>query len=294
MPYPYPLVFSTLGTPDWSLARAAEEAVADGYAGLEIRILDGEVISPHLPAERRAAIRSLLNRHGLVIAGIGASTRFSSPNADDRAQQLADLRAYVTLANDLEAPIVRTFGGGASEGQTMAEVIDLVANSLAEAAPDAERHGVTICLETHDAFCRGEEVAGVLRQVDSPYIKAIWDVHHPYRMGEAVEDTWNFIGARLAHVHIKDAQRREDVCPPLTPSAGHLAAGELSWELKLMGEGEVPCREIIHLIASKGYDGYLCAEWEKKWHPAIEEPEIALPQHARVLRQWMAEEVLSL
>ena len=277
MPYPYPLVFSTLGSPGWSLERAAEQAVADGYAGLEVRILDGQVISPHLPAERRAAIRSLLKQHGLVVAGIGASTRFSSPDADDRAKHLDDLRAYLALASDLEVPIVRTFGGGPSEGQTMADVIGLVAASLAEAAPDAERHGVTICLETHDAFCRGQEVAGVLGQVDSPYVKAVWDVHHPYRMDEAVEDTWNFIGDRLAHVHMKDALRREDG----------------SWELKLMGEGEVPCREIIHLLASKGYDGYLCAEWEKAWHPEIEEPEIALPQHARVLRQWMAEEVFS-
>ena len=273
MPYPYPLVFSTLGSPGWSLERAAEQAVADGYAGLEVRILDGQVISPHLPAERRAAIRSLMKEHGLVIAGIGASTRFSSPDADDRAKHLADLRAYLALASDLEVPIVRTFGGGPSEDQTMDDVIDLVAASLAEAAPDAERHGVTICLETHDAFCRGQEVAGVLDQVDSPWVKAVWDVHHPFRMGESTEDTWNYIGARLAHIHMKDALRREDG----------------SWQLKLMGEGEVPCREILHLLAAKGYDGYICAEWEKAWHPEVEEPEIAIPQHAQVLRQWMAE-----
>ena len=274
MVFPYPLVFSTLGTPDWTLERAAEQAAADGYAGLEIRILDGEVISPRLSAERRAAIRRLLRERGLVIAGIGASTRFSSADAQERAQQLADLRAYLELANDLEAPLVRSFGGGPSAGQTMAEVIDLVAAGLAEAAPDAERHGVAICLETHDAFSRGEEVAAALRQVDSPRVRAVWDVHHPYRMGESIEDTWNFIGARLAHVHIKDARRRADG----------------GWELKLMGEGEVPCREIIRLLASQGYDGYLCAEWEKKWHPDIEEPETALPQHARALRQWMAED----
>ena len=106
MPYPYPLVFSTLGSPGWSLERAAEQAVADGYAGLEVRILDGQVIPTDLPAERRAAIRSLMKQHGLVIAGIGASTRFSSPDADDRAQHLADLRAYLALASDLEVPIV--------------------------------------------------------------------------------------------------------------------------------------------------------------------------------------------
>ena len=105
MPYPFPLVFSTLGSPGWSLERAAEQAVADGYAGLEVRILDGQIIAPDLPPERRAAIRSLMKQHGLVIAGIGASTRFSSPDADDRAKHLADLRSYLALASDLEVPI---------------------------------------------------------------------------------------------------------------------------------------------------------------------------------------------
>ena len=49
----------------------------------------------------------------------------------------------------------------------------------------------------------------------------------------------------------------------------------------------MPNREIVELLLEKGYNGYLSAEWEKKWHPSIEEPEIALPQHARVLREWM-------
>lgn len=273
MSLPYPLVFSTLGTPDWSLERAIAQAVADGYAGLEVRILDGQVIPPDLPKARRGEIRRLLQQHERIIAGIGASTRFSSPDPDERAKHLADLQSYLALANDLNVPIVRTFGGNQTANQTMQEVIDHVANSLAEVMPAAERHGVTVCLETHDAFCRGEEVAAVLQQVDSPHLKAIWDVHHPYRMGESIEDTWKFIGERLAHVHVKDARPREDG----------------SWQLVLLGEGQVPCREIIHLLAAKGYQGYLCAEWEKKWHPEIQEPDIALPQHAQALRHWMAE-----
>ena len=237
MPYPYPLVFSTLGTPDWSLKRCAEQAVADGYAGLEVRILDGQVISPHLPAERRAAIRSLLKRHGLVIAGIGASTRFSSPDAEDRAQHLADLRAYLALANDLEAPIVRTFGGGPSEGQTMAEVIDLVADSLAEAAPDAEREGVTICLETHDAFCRGEEVAGGAAPGGFAVCQGGLGRASPLPDGGVSRGIPGTSSARgWPTWHMKDAQRRADG----------------SWELKLMGEGEVPCRKILDLIAARG------------------------------------------
>jgi hypothetical protein len=29
-------------------------------------------------------------------------------------------------------------------------------------------------------------------------------------------------------------------------------------------------------------------EWEKKWHPDLAEPEVALPQHADLLREYLA------
>jgi len=48
-------------------------------------------------------------------------------------------------------------------------------------------------------------------------------------------------------------------------------------------------REMLRALASRGYQGYLSVEWEKKWHPEIPEPEVALPQHARVLRAYLQE-----
>lgn len=267
----FPLVYSTLGCPDWSLERAVEQAVADGYAGMEVRVLDGQIIPSDMPASRRAEIRSLMQANGLVIAGIGASTRFSSPDPDERRKNQEELRRYLELANDLESPMVRTFGGAVAEGQTIEQTIDWLADGLAGVMETAKQQGVTVVLETHDAFCRGQEVAATLAKVEHPNLKAVWDTHHPYRMGESVADTWKYIGHRLAHVHIKDARRKPD--------------GD--WQLVLLGEGEVPNREVIDLLIEKGYQGYLSAEWEKKWHPEIEEPEVALPQHARVLRAWM-------
>ena len=271
MPNQLPLVYSTLGCPDWSLERMIEQAVADGYAGLEIRVLDGQIIPSDMPAQRRKEIRDLMRQNGLVIAGLGASTRFSSPDPAERRKNQEELRRYLELANDLESPMVRTFGGGVAEGHTIEQTIDWLAEGLAGVMETAVAQGVTVLLETHDAFCRGQEVAATLAKVEHPNLKAVWDTHHPYRMGESVADTWKYLGHRLAHVHIKDARRRPD--------------GE--WDLVLLGEGEVPNREVVELLLAKGYSGYLSAEWEKKWHPSIEEPEIALPQHARVLREWM-------
>jgi sugar phosphate isomerase/epimerase len=54
----------------------------------------------------------------------------------------------------------------------------------------------------------------------------------------------------------------------------------------LLGHGEVPVREMLALLAGGGYQGWVSVEWEKRWHPEIEEPQVALPQHLAVLRAW--------
>ena len=146
-----PLIFSTLGCPDWSLERAVEEAVADGYVGLEVRVLDGQIIPADMPAPRRAEIRRLMQQHNLVIAGIGASTRFSSPDPVERHKNQDELRRYLELANDLESPMLRTFGGGVAEGHTIEETIDWLAAGLAGVMETAETQGVTVVLENHDS-----------------------------------------------------------------------------------------------------------------------------------------------
>jgi sugar phosphate isomerase/epimerase len=269
----YPLAWSTLGCPSWTFERAVEQAAAHGYRALEVRLLDGEIIPSTLPAGRRRTIKQVMQQHQIEIIALGLSVRFSSPNSAERQGQVEELRKYLKLASDLGAPYVRIFGGNVQEGHTMDETINWVAESVARAVPLAEAHGVTVLLETHDAFCRGAEVARVLQQVVHPRLQAVWDVHHPFRMGESPEETWRLIGARTAHIHLKDARRKADG----------------SWQLVLMGQGEVPCRAIVELLHRQGYRGYISAEWEKKWHPEIEEPEVAMPQHAQVLRQWFGE-----
>jgi sugar phosphate isomerase/epimerase len=268
----FPLAFSTLGCPDWTLEQAAAQAAQHGYQALEVRLLNGEIIPADLSAAQRAEIKEILARHQMEIIGLGLSTRFAFADAAERQANLEQLHRYLELANDLQVPMVRTFGSPGQLDIAMDDAIQYVAEALNAAAPAAERHGVTVVLETHDAFCKGADVAKVLAQVPSDRIGAVWDVHHPFRMGEEIETTWRLLGPRVKHVHLKDARLRPDG----------------SWQLVLLGEGEVPCRAVVELLAREGYGGYIAAEWEKKWHPEIEGPEVALPQHANVLREWFA------
>ena len=39
----------------------------------------------------------------------------------------------------------------------------------------------------------------------------------------------------------------------------------------------MPLREVIETLRAMSYEGYISFEWEKYWHPEIEEPEVALP-----------------
>jgi hypothetical protein len=46
---------------------------------------------------------------------------------------------------------------------------------------------------------------------------------------------------------------------------------------------------MLGLLAAGGYNGWVSVEWEKHWHPDIEEPTVALPQHLKLLKEWMQE-----
>ena len=266
------LAVSTLGCPAWSVEQAAARAQEFGYEGVELRLLDGEVIPPDLPPGERRRVKQAFRAAGLPIVCVDTSARFTAREAEVRRKQQQDVRAYLQIANDWEAPLVRVFGGNLPEGVGESQGVEYLAESLSNLAPEAGRAGVTIALETHDAFSAGRLVAEVLRRVPSRNVAALWDTHHPYRMGETPEQTWDFVGERLVHTHVKDARRK--------PDGG--------WQLVLLGEGEVPVKDAMAVWAQHGYDGYVCVEWEKKWHPEIEEPEVAFPHHLRVLRGYLA------
>jgi sugar phosphate isomerase/epimerase len=42
--------------------------------------------------------------------------------------------------------------------------------------------------------------------------------------------------------------------------------------------------DVIAVLRAMGFAGYVSFEWEKYWHPEIEEPEIALADFAEATR----------
>lgn len=266
------LAFSNLACPAWSIERVADEARRLGYDAVELRLLGGEVIDPVRDRQEVIDAAATVRARASEVCAFDTSCRLNQADPGARAGQLAELRAWIELAHTVDVPILRVFGGPDEPGGTTEQANAGVAETLAQAAPEAEQAAVSIALETHDAFSSARRVADVLQRVPSPAIGALWDSHHPYRMGETAEEAGALLGPRLVHVHVKDARR---------------GPGD-AWELVPLGEGEVPVAAQLAVLERLGYAGYISVEWEKKWHPEIPEPETALPQHIAQLKKLMA------
>jgi|SRR6516162_1471408 len=267
-----PLAFSTLGCPAWEWQKILQFAESHGFAAIEIRGLMGSLDVPSRPeftADRIAQTKKEITAHGLKIASVSSSTELHEPDPAKREKELTDAKRFIDLASALGAPYVRVFGNnieGPREG-----VILRVAAGMHELAAYAGPRNVTVIIESHGDFTDSPTLKEVLTKADSPHAALLWDAHHTFASShEAPEYTVKELGPWIRHTHLKDS----------VPSGRDR-------HYVLTGQGDVPVKRQIQALRSIGYTGYYCFEWEKVWHPDLQDPEIAFADYARVVSGYL-------
>ena len=274
----YPIAFSTLGCPAWSWKTILEQADRLGYAALELRGVAGEMDLTKVPeltgAQRAGSMRDLAAL-GIAISDLGASAHMHEKDAAAREQQLDEGRRFIDLAQALGVKYVRMFGDKIPQGEPRDEAMKRVVEGFQVMAAYAKASGVTVLIESHGDFTHSKDLAEIITRVDSPRFALLWDAHHTFVAGnEQPADSYAKLGKWIRHTHLKDSRPAG-----ATPEDRRYV---------LLGTGEVPVKEQVRVLAAAGYKGYYCFEWEKKWHPEIEEPEIAFPQYAKVMGEYLA------
>ncbi len=257
------LAFSTLGCPGAPLAEVVSLATRLGYDGIELRAAADEPVDAELSKAQRRGARQLIGDAGLETVCVASYVRLTQALDEPSYDPVADAESAIELAADLGAPLLRVFGGGERPDD---DRIEVAGRALRDITTRAQGSGITVAIETHDAFCLGRDVARVL-SVNGDGAGALWDVAHPFRKGESPTETASFIGPQVSHVHVKDLRVPDDLTPvPL-------------------GTGVVPLDAILEELAGLRYGGWISVEWEKKWHPEIRGAEEELAHAIAVLRE---------
>jgi glucosamine-6-phosphate deaminase len=268
------LSFSTLGCPAFSLVDVIDAAGRHGYDGVELRFLEGDDAlwaRPELSGDGLLESRARLRDAGLAVSAVDTRSVFHHPEAAAREAAIDEARRSIELAARLGAPGIRVFGDRVQEGQTRETTRGFIADALARLGEAARPHGVEVWIESHGDFARGPDTLSVLGGATSG-VGVLWDPANAFEVGEEPGDGLAALGARVRHVHLKDVAR--DPAP-----------GGGGWVPRLPGQGTFGPERVLALLRARGYDRWVSFEWEKRWHPAIEEPEVALPHFTR----WAAE-----
>jgi sugar phosphate isomerase/epimerase len=261
--------FSTLACPNWTLAQVIDIAKAAAYDGIELRFLENEDSLWKLPAFHGGGLgqsRRRIADAGLTVCCVDTSCRFDSPEPRERERWIAEGQSMAEVAAGLGAPGIRVFGDRIQPGEDRPSTRAWIRECLARLEERIAASGVQVWLETHGDFSTPSEVKAILPH--SPASGIVWDPASAFlEHGERPFENGMILRDLIRHVHMKDLHKHPG-----------------GWEPVLTADGEFPIAEIRAVLDQLDYRGFLSFEWEKKWHPAIAAPEIAIPHFAEWFR----------
>ncbi len=260
--------FTTLGCPKWDLDTICQKGHEYGFDGVDFRGYLDELDVTKLPlfTTHGAETKQRLNDAGLVVSGISSSLKVCE--AERKQDNIEEAKRTIALAKTFDCENVRVFGGG-DLNQSSHEELAKIGLECMQAVLDLDgANDLHWLFETHDNWVTSANCTLLLNRIHNPAFGALWDLGHTARVGgETPEQTWAAVGPRVGYTHVKDAIY--DTSHPQAMSDG--------WRYVIPGRGQLPLREAINLLRQHGYDGWMMYELEKRWHPVLEEPEVAFP-----------------
>ena len=269
------LSFTTLGCPAWDLDTIITQAVKLGFDGVDFRGYGNELAVYRLPEfsiQAKATAQRFADA-GLEVPCFSSSARAFNPDAQTRQASLEEVRQYARLCPLFGARYIRVFGGAiGSTPPTIA--IDSASADLKAMFEIASDHGARVLVETHDEWVDSDLLHRLIGDLDGDLAGVIWDISNPYRQrGEPLELTWLNLGRYIEYTHWKDSK--------LDPTSRD------GYSYTHFGEGDMPLAAAMKLLKNGGYQGFLALEWEKRWHPHLDEPEVAFPRFIQTMRRLL-------
>ncbi|WBL15608.1 sugar phosphate isomerase/epimerase family protein [Sutcliffiella sp. NC1] len=221
------------------------EVVANlGMNYISLRGIDGKNIGDFTADEVKESVLPRLNAAGIKVSSVGSPIGKVFINDEEGFEkQKSMLEELCQISKLLDCKYIRIFSFYIPKGENPDGYRDDVISKVKEFAQIAEKHEIVLLHENEkDIFGdTGRRCDDLLRSVNSPSFKAIFDFANFVQCGEDTQVCYDLLKDLVEYIHIKDA---------VTTDSQNVVCGT--------GEGKIP--EILEQAISSGYKGFLTLE----------------------------------
>ena len=206
---------------------------------------------PNRDAKTLNAIAAEGKKIGLEFCALACYPDFTHPNAEQRAQEIEQMKADVQLTAALGAKYARVTAGQNHPGTDREQGISWAVDGLRAVLAEADRLGITLVYENHTKgapwqywdFSQPSDIfLEILNSLADTSLKVCFDTANSLVLREDPIALLKAVMDKIAVVHVFDIR---------TP-------GE--FETVLVGTGASPINQVLSILKRNGFDGWLSIE----------------------------------
>jgi sugar phosphate isomerase/epimerase len=236
---------------DWLFPEACKSMRRIGYEGIEIAPFTLAEDPLEITAEQRRQYRAVMASEGLIFVGLHwlmvspKGLHVTTPDAAVRQRSWGHIRNLIDLCADLGPGGVMIFGSpfqrGTSGGISREEATRHYVDGLQSVASQAMERGVTILVEAlpvaqTDVVNSLDEAAGIVREINSPAIRTMFDTHNAVDEKEPHAALVDRYFDLIRHVHVNEMDGRHP------------------------GTGDYDFKPVFETLARRRYQGWVSLE----------------------------------
>lgn len=250
MIYPFRQAICNEVFQEWDFAEQCRTIKRLGYEGIEIAHFTLADDPASIGPARRKELVDIMASEGLEFVGLHwlmvapKGLHVTTPDVALRTRSWLHIATLIDLCGDLGggkmifgSPAQRKSTGGSTKEEATARYVD----GLREAAEHAASRGVTLLMEPlspndTDVLNTLEEAARYVADIGSPAIQTMYDSHNAVMEAEPHEVLVDRYFDIIKHVHVNEMDGK------------HPGTGD--WDFK----------PVLHVLAAKGYTGWISME----------------------------------
>ena len=208
-------------------------------------------------------VRKSLDAHGLQLACLAGYTDFCAgtdhPDVPHREMQIMYVTELAKMTHTLGGKLVRVFTGFERPDVSYDQQWDGCVQALRECARRASDWDVTIGVQNHhDIAAHYESLYDLLKEIDHPNCKTMFDAWSPALHGTDLVAAVNKLTPYIVHTTVADYVRRPRF--QYHPRLVNYTQQPDVIRAVPMGEGFIDYRRFLNALKANGYDGYVAYE----------------------------------